>query len=229
MFVHGEPKKGKTWFGATAPKPLLVLDAEAGGFRHVPGRHIRWDPLGGEDIPEWDDDWDICRVTVSHSLVIETVKDYIIAGDHPFKSIVIDSLTEVQDRMKREFNVGADLEQKHWGIILMKLEDAVKDFRDAVEHQEQLEAFVVICATRERGNKMRPFLSGQIADKVGYFLDAEAYLFTQHDEDGDIRRGLRLVGDSKIEAGARGMDVFGEVVWDPNLEEMLSILKENEK
>jgi hypothetical protein len=226
MLVFGEPKKGKTWFGASAPRPILVMDAEAGGFRHVPGRHIEWNVMAGEDVPEWNDDWDICKVKLDNDVTLDTVKQILKSGKHPFKSVVIDSISRFQDQMKRNFGVGADLEQKHWGKMLMKIEDVATELCAAIERQPEWEAFVVISAARVVHDKYRPYLAGQIADKIGYLFDCEAFLFTAHDDEGDLRRGLRIVGDNKVEAGNRGMESFGEIIWDPDLTRIIKQLKE---
>lgn len=223
LVVHGESKAGKTWLGATAPKPLLVLDSEAGGMRFVPGRKIVWDPMK-EDPPVADGTWDICRVRLDKTSTLDVVKQYIETGRHPFVAIVFDSLSEYQARLKREIEGSGQLDQQDWGRMLTSIEDIVMELRDAVERQDQLKALVVITGTRLRDGKFRPFLQGQMSLVLPYKLDVNGYLFTQVDGNGVLRRGLRIEAHGDIDAGNRLGGSLPGVVWDPNVETMLETM-----
>lgn len=224
MVVHGEAKVGKTWLGASAPKPVLILDSEAGGFRFVPGKKIDWDPM--REDPPAAGEWEICRVAVNDTITLDTVVQWLQSGKHPFRSVVFDSLTEFQARLKREINATGDLEQRDWGRILIRIEDLVMMIRDCVDRQEDLTAFIAIAGSHHRDGKMRPMMQGAIKDKLSYKLDGTGYLFTAKDAEGHLRRGLRMIGDGQIDAGNRFGGVFPEVIWDPNVEDMLNTLAE---
>ena len=219
--VHGDAKVGKTRLGSTAPPPILFLDAEAGGMRFVPGAKLDWDPLR-EDVPDMKDHT-ICRVSIKDTMTLDTVVDYLRTGKHPFVSVVFDSLTEYQSRLKREISPSGDLDVQDWGKILVKIEDAVMALRDFVESQEPMMCFVLITGTQFRDEKFRPMLQGGMKDRLSYKLDATGYLFTAKDAEGVVRRGLRIVGDGKHDAGNRFPgDNWPEVLWDPNLESLIA-------
>lgn len=224
LVVHAESKVGKTTLGSTCPGPILVLDAEAGGFRFVPGRKIVWDPMR-EDVPVADGTWDICRVVVKDTLVVETCLDYIRRGKHPFHSIVLDSITEYQAYMKRELNANGLLDQQDWGRALTKIEDLVMGFRDVAEAQEQVKVFMIIAATEKRDEKFRPALQGAMKNKLSYKLDITGYLYTAVDGEGETRRGLRVVGNKDTDAGNRLQDylpAYNGVIWDPNITDIFN-------
>lgn len=223
MVVHGESKAGKTWLGTTAPKPLLVLDAEAGGMRFVPGRKITWDPMK-EDPPANDGTWDICRVRLDKTSVLDVVKQYIETGRHPFAAITFDSLSEYQSRLKREIESSGQLDQQDWGRVLTTLEDTVMELRDAVERQEQLKSLVIITGSRLRDGKFRPMLQGAMSLVLPYKLDVNGYLFTQVDGNGMLRRGLRIEANGEYDAGNRLGGSLPGIVWDPSVETMLTTM-----
>ena len=219
--VHGDAKVGKTRLGSTCPPPILFLDAEAGGMRFVPGKKLDWDPLR-EDVPDMSDHT-ICRVSIGDTMTLDTVVDYLRTGKHPFVSVVFDSLTEYQSRLKREISPSGDLDQQDWGRILVKIEDAVMALRDCVERQAHMLCFVLITGTQFRDEKFRPMLQGGMKDRLSYKLDATGYLFTAKDAEGVARRGLRIVGDGKVDAGNRlPGDDWPEVLWDPNIVDIIS-------
>lgn len=223
LVVHGESKVGKTWLGSTAPKPALILDAEAGGMRFVPGRKVRWNPLVDEP-PAADGTWDICVVSIDDVQKIDVVYQWLRSGQHPFRSVVFDSLTEIQSRLKKAIDSSGQLDQQGWGRILTMLEDLVVKFRDLTEAQEQVKAFVVIAGTRMRDGKFRPFLQGQIANLLAYKLDAEGYLFVSQGEDGHTHRGLQIANSPTFEVGNRLGGALPDTIWEPDITDMLGTI-----
>ncbi len=225
MLVHGDSKVGKTFLGSTAPGPVLFLDAEAGGMRFVPGRKVVWDPMK-EDPPAMEDH-DICQVIINSTVALDTVVSYIKKGGTPFASVVLDSVTEYQSRLKREISATGDLEQRDWGKILIKIEDMIMTLRDCVERQPQLQCFIVIAGTQFRDGKSRPMLQGAMKDKLSYKLDATAFLYTMKDDQGNNRRGLRILGDGRVDAGNRFPGEWPDVVWDPNIVNIIQKMSDN--
>ena len=199
-------------------------------MRFVPGRRCDWDPVR-EDVPTMED-FDICRVSINDTITLDTVVQYLKSGKHPFVSVVFDSLTEYQSRLKREISPSGDLDQQDWGRILVKIEDAVMSLRDCVEKQAQMLCFCLITGTTFRDEKFRPMLQGGMKDRLSYKLDATGYLYTQKDSEGELRRGLRIVGDGRHDCGNRLPGDWPEVVWDPALtaiiEQIDKAIKENQ-
>jgi hypothetical protein len=96
--IHGAPKAGKTSLASTAPKPILALDGE-GSWRFVPNK-IYWNPMM-QPPPVYDGSWQVCVVLAHDWNVVERVLQMLLTQPLPFTSVVIDSITEIQRRLKR--------------------------------------------------------------------------------------------------------------------------------
>src|SRR5690606_38243298 len=79
MVVYGRSGTGKTTFIGTMPKPLLVLDINDRGTISIKA------PLDTYvmEVRSWDE--------------IEEVYWYLKSGNHPFKSVALDTVTQLQD------------------------------------------------------------------------------------------------------------------------------------
>ena len=163
IIVHGPSKAGKSRFAATAPSPRLILDAESGS-RFVPGRKVGWDPRT-QAPPTSDGTWDTCLVPVHDYDTITAALHWLQSGQHPFNSVVIDSVSEVQQRAMDSI-VGIDpMKIQDWGTLLRMVSDTVRKFRDLVSHPTHpLYAVVYIAMTTQRDGKWRPLVQGQLRD-----------------------------------------------------------------
>lgn len=226
MVVHAGAKVGKTWFGASGPGRILIFDAEAGGMRFVPGKKITWDVEAGEDIPKVEEDpekdWRICRVPITRVQTVRTAADYLMTGRHPFTGVTIDSLTEIQDIVKRERSRTFELEQKDWGAIFGLMNDTIVTLRDMVSQQEQMKFLLVITGTQLKDGLFRPMLGGQFGQKLPYKLDGCGYLHKMRDEENNVRRCLILGESSTHEVGHRLGDNAPDVIWEPTITKLLN-------
>lgn len=230
IVIYGESKVGKTWLASSAPKPILFLDSEAGGMRFVPGRKIKWDPIS-EDPPEYDESWDICRVVVNNSKVLDSARDWIASGRVPFRSIVVDSLTEFQSRYKRELNPSRNGAFKNlgytgWGQMLVKLEDLIVQLRDIGDRYEHIECVVFVLGSDLRAGQRLPLLDGKMQNIISYKVDATGYLTVEYDEDGNQIRLLQLTPTDTVHAGNRLGGLIEDYIWSPNLTKMVDTLEE---
>ena len=129
ILVHSEPGAGKSWFGQTSPRPILTLDAE-GGSRYAKRhgqkvRKVSWDPLSGPP-PEADGTWDTCVVIVHKFEVMQKAWEWLNTYDHGFKSLVIDTLDEIQKRCKDAISGGETMTERQWGELLIRMEQLVR-------------------------------------------------------------------------------------------------------
>lgn len=222
LVVHAGAKVGKTWFGTSGPGRTLVLDAEAGGMRFVPGKKVTWDLEKGEDIPDASEDWRICRVPVTSVNTIRAAADHLMTGRHPFSNITVDSLTEIQDIVKRDRSRTFELEQRDWGAIFGLMNDTIVSLRDLVADQEQLKCLMVITGTQLKDGLFRPMLGGQFGQKLPYKLDGAGYLHKMRDEENRVRRCLILGESATHEVGHRLGDQCPEVLWEPTITKLLN-------
>lgn len=229
--VHGESGAGKSYFGGTTPSPRLILDAE-GGSRYIRSnrKHVKWDPLT-EAVPVNDGTWDACFVAVKEWKELYAAYEVLASGQHPFKSIIIDSLTEAQKRLVDDV-AGVDQPSlQEWGVIGRHLEDMVRKLRDLTFHKTTPVNVVMLCLSHLRDGQTRPFLKGAIELTLPAFVDVVAYLYTATSatEAGVADHFALIVPHNDIIAKDRTAalsDKYGATVKDANFSEWLDILEE---
>jgi len=179
-FFYGPPGTGKTWGASTAPSPLILL-TDQNGMTSI--RASNPDAL------------------VVYCSTIETVREYLtyaIKGDlkeYGVRTIVIDSLTEVQrlfkDEIIRSKNAGALFTIQDWGELTEKMRQFMRTLRDIKFH--------VICTAlaqseRDETTGVRhtwPCFQGQkIPAEVAQYFNFVAFMVKHEDKD---ENGDRLV------------------------------------
>lgn len=175
VVLYGPPGSGKTTMGASFPD-VLFLSAESGLLS------VRDKAIDVWTIEGWKD--------------LEEAYEFLRKGDHAYKSVVIDSLTEAQKKLHehiiREFpgkrrDYGDLMSQSDWGYAIDRMRKMCRAFRDlpvnvvfiALDQQEQGEDEVLT----------KPALSGKTlsAELMGW-VDAAVYCpGPVKDEDGNIQ------------------------------------------
>jgi hypothetical protein len=224
--IHGEPGVGKSTFASTSPGPVLVLDAE-GGFRFIRGRKIRWDPTS-EPVPE-EGDWDYCIVPVLEWATIAKAYEVLRTGKHPFRSVVLDSLTEIQKRLVDDVVGVEQPSQQQWGQILRSMEDFVRKLRDLTFHPTNpMDAVLLLCLTALRDEHFRPLVKGSLTLSLPAFVDVVGYLYIDPQSEGGTGRKLLIQPTGNVEAKDRTgilTETFGPAIPDPTIPKMLKVLE----
>ncbi len=241
LLVHGEPGVGKSWLGQTTPAPRLVLDAEGGSrapkridadgkVKRVP--QVEWDPLTGP--PPEAGKWETCRVRVQNFDTLKRVFEYLNSGQHPFRSVVLDSLTEIQKRCKDSIRDGDEvMNERMWGILLDRMELLIRAYRDLVDHPTKpIEALVILALTKEHNFKNKPAVQGALGISLPGYVDTEGFLAPSTDGDtGEEVRRLLIHPHERFEAKDRTHTLtahYGHVIDNPNVEQMLDVLNTEE-
>lgn len=230
IIVHGDSKAGKSTLITTMPGKILLIDAES-AHRFMPGRKIKWDPIS-EAPPVDDDTWDICVVVVDQYLKMVRAYEWLNSGQHPFTSVGIDSLTEIQVKLREQVSgspTGAAMDQRKWGELLAYMEDLMRRIRDLTEHPTHpIEAIVITTMTHFQDGKWRPFLQGQSAKKAPYLYDVIGYLYVElayntEDPTQPPQEAHRMLTrfDPMIIAGERVQGRLPRVIDNPNVTQML--------
>lgn len=237
VLVHADSKVGKTTLAATSPLPIIALDVE-GGWKFIGGSPFierlygrqlvvtYWDPLQGPP-PRYDGTWEICVVSVTRWDQLQAVHNWLRQAQHDFKTIVVDSISELQRRCKQ--NIVAPTEQmkiQHWGVLLSLMDAEIRGLRDlTIDVYNPIQVAVFIAETRMQDGKWRPYMQGQITTALPYWMDIVGYLFVEQetDENGQpTRRVRKLLATTHhmYEAGERVQGRLPEVISEPNITHM---------
>lgn len=180
MLLHGHSGVGKTPVANTSPGPRLLIDAE-GGYQWLPNHKVRWDPrkVNPLDIPDLTEDTTVYVRLDKDFGLLDLVYQYLVTGPHPFKSLVIDSLTELQERMKKSVTANV-FEQKDWGVLLERMGTLILQLKDLADDEAPypLECVVFTAGSvfSDKVQKKTAFVQGQLLIKLPYKVSVNAYL-----------------------------------------------------
>lgn len=216
MMFYGDSGTGKTTLAGSADevpamRPVLFIDIEGGteSLRH--------------SYPEVE----TVRVTTWKEM--QNVYNVLYEGKHGYKTVVLDSLTEIQkfnmytimdSVVQKRPDLDPDVpSMREWGKNLEQLRKMVRGFRD-------LEMHTIFTALNksEKDQKtgvtsMKPSLSGKLADEVAAFLDVVCYYYVKQIGDGEDAEFRRLLLTQKTDAQV-AKDRTGKlpmIIEDPNM------------
>ena len=232
IMVYGESKVGKSTFAVTAPYPRLMLDVE-GGHRFLPINVKYWDPIR-EEPPVADGTWDTVVVQVRDYDVVMKTFQWLQSGKHQFKSLIIDSISELQVKCMDQIAGTEQMKMQQWGELLRHMGALLRDLRDLTMHPTQPLEAVVLTAMARKGQDgvYRPYLQGQLAIQAPYFYDILGAITVEQIPNPDpmqspykVRR-MYVERTPEYEAGERVQGRLGKVVeqGDLGVERMLDIV-----
>ena len=223
IMVYGESKVGKSTFAVTAPYPRLMLDVE-GGHRFLPINVKYWDPIR-EEPPVADGTWDTVVVQVRDYDVVMKTFQWLQSGKHQFKSLIIDSISELQVKCMDNIAGTEQMKMQQWGELLRHMGALLRDLRDLTMHPTQPLEAVVLTAMARKGQDgvYRPYLQGQLAVQAPYFYDILGAITVEQVANPDpmqapykVRR-MYVERTPDYEAGERVQGRLGKVVEQENL------------
>lgn len=209
-----------------------MLDVE-GGHRFLPIVVKYWDPLR-EEPPVADGTWDTCVVPVrDYDTVLKTYA-WLQTGRHQFKSLIIDSISELQVKCVDSIAGNEQMKMQQWGELLRHMGGLLRDLRDLTMHPTTpLEAVVLTAMARQsQEGRYKPYLQGQLAIQAPYFYDILGALTVEEVPNPDpmqapykVRR-MYVERTNTYEAGERVQGRLGSIVEQENLsiERMLDLI-----
>jgi len=248
MVIHAASKVGKSTLCSTAPLPICVWDVE-GSWRFIrragfceagvhmtercpcpPLRIRRWNP-NTEYPPRYDGTWDVASVKVGDWRTMTNAYMYLAHPDlHDFKSLIVDSVTESQRKLKGNLRGLEQMRQQDWGDLLVQMDKLIRDCRDLVLIDRSPLKFVAFVGeTRMENGKWRPYMQGAVSVALPYWVDIVGYLYPtwEPDAQGQATRQVNhlWIGPSQqFETGERVQGVLGVDIRDPHLGRMMETL-----
>jgi hypothetical protein len=230
ILCHGLARTGKTTLAMTSPAPRLLFDVEKTSRFLVRNKKVTWNPLDGSAPPVYDGTWDTCVVIVNDFSEVVKAQQWLKAGKHSFKSVILDSISELQDSKLDSITGRQQAKMQDWGTLLQQVGGFARDMRDLTANPvNPLEAVVVLAWSVDENEKLRPYLRGALKTQIPYIYDINAYLFVQdvqNEETGEIVPVRRLLTQNHLqyEAGSRVQDLLPMYVDYPNIERMLDTI-----
>ena len=196
VLVHGSSGSGKSTLAATAPGPRLFLDVEKKS-RFLRNKKVKWDPRKGEAPPVDDGTWDMCVVIVNDFEDVTKAHDWLKSGKHPFRSVILDSISELQIQCMDGITGRKLAKTQDWGTLLQRMGGFARDLRDLTANPvNPLEAVVITSMSMDDGEMLRPYLQGQLKHQISYIYDITGYLYVEDvvdPETGEVEEVRRLI------------------------------------
>jgi hypothetical protein len=166
-------------------------------------------------------------LTVTDLETVQRAFQWLTQGQHPFKSVIIDSLTEVQKRAIDAIAGPAQLKLQDYGALLRKIEAMVRAFRDLTMHPTNpVDVVVFVAGTQEKGTDhpvMRPMLVGRMSEQLPYYVDSVAYLTVEMDANGTLESTALFAPISNVIAKDR-TGRLGTSMVNPSIPAMLNLV-----
>lgn len=240
ILIHGDSKVGKSTLLSTAPTPMLIIDAEGSwkfirerGFQSgKPLRRTTWSP--DRPPPRADGTWDVCYVSVADWGTMQAVYQWLTQAPHDFESIGLDSITELQRRLKANIS-GDGLVKGYdgWGQMLVKMDRLIRGFRDLTIMPGPVRCVMFVAETRETGGKWRPYMQGQISVSLPYWVDICGYAYQTREPDENGNPTVKVMNlyvgtHPQFESGERVQGALPDNVTNPNITEILATIYQRE-
>lgn len=231
VLVHGHWGGGKSWFGDTAPGPRLLISAE-GQHVDTPSNKVAWDPR--YDLPSFTDD-DTVVVNLTDFSELAPVRTMLRIQQHPFESVVVDSLTELQDQTKVSISAGdgtynpdAIFDQQKWGRLLNHLALFCRELRDYTRDTAKRPIhYVIICGTDKERTPYTPLLEGALRRKIGGWPNIEGFMKTISVDGAPSRVMVLNDLDDLVEVKCNVhaiSEAYGLGMIDPTFDKLLEVL-----
>ena len=165
---------------------------------------------------------------------MQEVYDVLLAGDHEYETVIVDSLTECQkfnmyhvmrNRVESSSaNVDIDApDLRAWGINLEQMRKFVRAFRD-LPINTVFTALVKDDKDKKTGLTMKkPNLSGKLASEVAAFLDIVCYMYMK-EVDGDQTRLLLSAATDDVVAKDR-TGKLPVVMLNPTMQTIIDLIE----
>jgi hypothetical protein len=209
ILVYGDPKRGKSWFAASASEvaelsPVLVIDTEGGSSAIAR-------------------DWkDVDVINVKSHEEFDSVVKTLISTENKYKTVIIDTLGVAMDRAEKFF--GEKPENKNnkfgkWGDLKEWVTDMTRKL-----HSAPFLSILVAHAQDDKDDqtgavKIVPLLPGSAKNTLPSIPDIIAYMGAEVDDKGVLHRVLYMESSERLVSGNR-FGLPGRLV-DPSMKKII--------
>ncbi len=233
--IYGQSGVGKSTAVETAPGPRLILDSE-GGSDWLEKPTIEWTDVNQAPPKEGPEgagrDYNVV-LFIRDWATFEMAERWLQAGDHNFRTVALDSLTDIQKRVKDSITTGA-FDQQAWGVLLNKMDVSLRRIRDLTKHKTNpLHCIIITALVRTNAAGMlAPRIQGGLVDELAGLFDLVGFMrpaATVNDK-GELDRELAIDPSREYEAKARGSlgrtlhEVYGGTIVNPNFTQIMKVV-----
>jgi len=203
VLLYGRPKSGKSTAAATAPGPILWVNAEGPGAL---GYARKTAAARGTEIHEVVVDQ---RLTSTTDL-LDNVYRHVKSGADPVcQTVVVDTLAKVRDQLIAQLVVkGSKQSLPQYGQVADKLGGFIEALRNLPVNLVLLAH--VDTKDAEEGRVVDPLIGGALTEKIPGEVDVVAYTSPLDDDDGERRYYGQLVEGRGRMAGDRSGGLAGD-------------------
>lgn len=195
VLLYGHPKSGKSTAAATAPGPILWLNAEGAGAL---GYARKTAAARGTAIHEVMID----KTNATH--VLEAVWHHLHAGLDPKpRTVVIDTAAKVRDALAAEIG-GKQPTIQQWGQVAEKLGGFVLFMRDQPINLIVL-AHANVLEDADAGRIVEPLIGGKLTGTIPGEVDVVAFTAAVKTEEGTRYFGQLVEGRGRIAGDRSGV------------------------
>lgn len=231
--IHGESGHGKSWLARSTPGPRLFIDVESRAEMLV-GDKVWWDPRS-QPLPTHHADGTPIHTDTTVVVNVRTFPDFkqvyswLASGNHYFRSVIIDSISELQEKCMKMIVNGSIAQQRDWGILLQEMGDLILDYKDLRAHPTTpIECFVAVSGTSMRDGKFRPLLQGALKDRIVYKFDLVGFLSFEYDVQTQTSRRVLAIqpyGPFEAKDNTHRLSVaYGIQIVNPSFDQMLAVV-----
>lgn len=211
ILIYGEPGTGKTVLAGSASAveamaPVLLLDIEGGTM----------------SLADTYPNVDVVRIT--HWADLQKVYNKLYAGNHGYKTVIMDSLTEAQklsmdDIMRKAVKEDPDLDpdvptMRAWGKNIQQMRKFTRALRDLPFNV--IFTALVDSDKDNRGKTVsRPSFQGKLKGEVPGFMDVVAYYYIR--QVGDNLKRMLLTQQTDTTIAKDRSNKLDKLIEDPTM------------